>query len=406
MCIRDRDYKKPGGDVRVRIIMQVVRELMENGTLYYVVACFLSPSGYGLKLLVRTDNEDPKNHVAVAKAIFADLNKKLADYLPEGGKFDSLGASQPCYVPYDPDAFFYPSVRPFHYVAPEVAPTDAAAPTAAPQQRKPAAANQQAHSGTSADADELQAAYNFLLDNRVVLADCRNGYRTVIGVCMSAFGWSAGKDAAWSLLNNCPAFLAGDCSTRLHFEKVTADRQPGVLPPEWLFKQARAHGWRPERRIEKTSPQATTQAPLQAQQGEKFADFLTRRGEPLQGKRWVVPTGSGKTYAVAASARAGNKTVLAVPVRSTARNISEQYGAVLFDGEHRDVPPDAGFFVVTYASVEVLAGRLSAVGEWHLVVDEVHNVTTSASPGFMYRDIVRLLDICLLYTSGRCRRAI
>ena len=392
----DWDYKKPGGDVRVRIVSRAIGELMERGALPYVVMCGPSPSAHGLKFLVKTDNADPKNHVAVAKAIFADLNKKLADYLPEGGNFDSLGASQPCYVPYDQDAFFNPSARAFHYVAPEVAPTDAAAPTAAPQQRKPAASNQRHHSGTTADTNDLQAAYNFLLDNRVVLATCYAEYLPVLAGCIAAFG-SGGAGAAWDLLEHCPAFLVS--GFRKNFDSHTKSIKTANTPPEWLFKQARSHGWRPERRIEKDAPQAAIQATTQAQQGEKLTDTLTRTGETLPGKRWVVPTGAGKTFAVAAFAKAGNKTVLAVPYLSIAQNVAAEYGAVLFDGITRDVPKDAGFFVVTYASLPALSSRLEAVGAWHLFLDEAHNFTASASRGFMYKTLCKVLYIAPSFAS-------
>lgn len=375
----DLDFKFAGGDVCAHMLIKVVRELMELGALPYVAFVCLSPSGYGVKFLLRTDCTDIAQHGAAAAAVIADLSAALGEHIPEGVKFDDLGASQPWFIPYDQGAFFNHNTTPFHFVAPERAPnTD--------NEHKPAAAPQRYHSGTTANKNDLQSAYNYLFENRVVLATCYDEYLPVLGACISAFG-DDGTGAAWDLLENSPAFLLSDF--RKHFDSHAKSFKTVITPAEWLFKQARAHGWRGGHAAGNDAQKTI----LDGAAGERFTDIHTRHGIELPGKRWIVPTGTGKTFAVNDFARAGNKTVLAVPTKALARNVAAEYGAIFWDGKNRTIVQDAGFYVSTYASLPAFASRVESVKEWHLFVDEAHNFTAAAAAGYMYKPLCRVLDI-------------
>lgn len=103
-------------------------------------------------------------------------------------------------------------------------------------------------------------------------------------------------------------------------------------------------------------------------------------------------TGTGKTYAATTIAE---KVVIAVPYHALCENIAaeyqfEQYNALSkFEGRPNKI-------VTTYASLGSLTRRLgNATSEYALVVDEGHNMTLSATRGFMLDDltfIVHCLD--------------
>lgn len=375
----DLDLKIKGGDVLARMLVKVVRQFMESGGLPFVAFVCISPSGYGVKFLLTTDCTDIAQHGAAAKAVIGALSASISGYIPEGGKFDSLGASQPCFLPSDEEAYFNHNAVPFHFVAPENPTNTDTAPT-------PKEAPQRHHSGTTADANELRAAYNFLLESKAILATCYDEYLPVLAGCIAAFG-NDGADAARQLLENSPAFLVSNFQK--NFNNHAKGFKTTKTPPRWLLKQARAHGWRGGHHAQKDAPQTI----LNGAAGEKLTDILLRHSIKLPGKRWVVGTGTGKTYAVAAFANAGSKTVLAVPYSSIAHNVAAQYGAVLFDGKTRNIVQDAGFYVTTYASLPALSSRLDAVAAWHLFLDEAHNFTTSAARGYMWKNLCRVLDI-------------
>jgi hypothetical protein len=96
-CLQvDIDFKFAGGDVKAIELKEVVK------VLPYIVLAAISPSGFGLKCLIATDNFDINLHGKVSNAIINDLSKELAiDKI----YFDNLGASQPCFVPYDRNVY-------------------------------------------------------------------------------------------------------------------------------------------------------------------------------------------------------------------------------------------------------------------------------------------------------------
>jgi hypothetical protein len=100
-CLQiDIDFKFAGGDLKAIELKEVVKDLP------FIVLAAISPSGYGLKCLVATDNNDVKLHSDVSKALIFELSKNLDIDIQY---FDNLGASQPCFVPYDKDVFFNPN---------------------------------------------------------------------------------------------------------------------------------------------------------------------------------------------------------------------------------------------------------------------------------------------------------
>ena len=78
----------------------------------FVLAFFRSPSGNGLKVIVRTDNYS----IADYGNCYRQVEKLLTDEF--GIKPDKLceDLSHPCFISYDPDMYLNPNVQPWHYV--------------------------------------------------------------------------------------------------------------------------------------------------------------------------------------------------------------------------------------------------------------------------------------------------
>jgi hypothetical protein len=93
----DIDFKFIGGDQKAIELKEVVKNLP------FVILAAISPSGYGLKCLIATDNNDIDLHGKVSKALIFELSKVLNI---DSKYFDNLGASQPCFLPYDKNVFF------------------------------------------------------------------------------------------------------------------------------------------------------------------------------------------------------------------------------------------------------------------------------------------------------------
>jgi predicted P-loop ATPase len=112
-CLQlDIDFKFAGGDVKAIELKQVVKSLP------YVVLAAISPSGYGLKCLIATDNFEfdyaqkisKKNYTSKHEKISKILISELAEKFDIDIKlFDFVGASQPCFVPYDKEVYFNPN---------------------------------------------------------------------------------------------------------------------------------------------------------------------------------------------------------------------------------------------------------------------------------------------------------
>ena len=77
-----------------------------------VLAFFRSPSGDGLKVIVRTDNyriADYGNCYRQVEQLFIDAFGIKPDKLCED-------LSHPCFISYDPDMYYNPNAQPWHYV--------------------------------------------------------------------------------------------------------------------------------------------------------------------------------------------------------------------------------------------------------------------------------------------------
>lgn len=81
----------------------------------YVLLAFLSPSGRGVKMLVKTDANDKANAKAVFEAVTGYFEPLLSECLGRKVGFDESGKDAPrlCYLSFDPQLHFNPSAETF-----------------------------------------------------------------------------------------------------------------------------------------------------------------------------------------------------------------------------------------------------------------------------------------------------
>lgn len=182
----DIDIKQCGGN---RKALEIKAHLEALG-LPYVLAAFISPSGYGLKIILATDNKDITKHAMAAEQVIAYLSGLLRI---SSSLFDKLGASQPCFYSYDPHAYINEgTIKEFTIKEPQ---------NTAPINLSPKAYT------FSPDAGQNNArrAVQFLIDNRLDVASCYNDYLTISAACYKTFG-ADNSDIAEAILENSAAY--------------------------------------------------------------------------------------------------------------------------------------------------------------------------------------------------------
>lgn len=183
----DIDIKQCGGNRKAIEI----KALLEKLQLPCVLAAFISPSGYGLKIILATDNKDIKKHAMAAEQVIAYLSGVLRI---SSSLFDKLGASQPCFYSYDPNAYINEGhLKEFTIKEPQ---------NAAPVTLSPKTYTFDRDAGQN----NARRAVQFLIDKRIDVASCYNDYLTISAACYSAFG-EENSDIAEAILENSAAYL-------------------------------------------------------------------------------------------------------------------------------------------------------------------------------------------------------
>lgn len=93
----DIDIKERDGNIKILPYREKLQQFE------FVVFVATSPSSYGIKALIKTNNFNKEHHKIVSKAI---IEKLSFDLQLDTKYFDVLGASQPCFIPYDTDVYF------------------------------------------------------------------------------------------------------------------------------------------------------------------------------------------------------------------------------------------------------------------------------------------------------------
>ena len=413
-CIQvDIDLKFSGGDKKALDILQKIKALQPIGVLF----AGISGSTYGVKILFSTTAINVDQH----KTASDQAIKYLAGLLQiEEKYFDNLGASQPCFVPYERTIqhYFRPDATKFDvcFLAPVV-------------ENKP----QFKPFEISSSADDVRLAVEYLqATGKAWSADNRSQFISVMVACKSLF--SDGESVAWNILENCPQWI--ESTTRKQWAnqwrgaKTNSNESGGVL-----FKLAYNAGWESpqqqakrerleaKQRIDQEQKAAPLQksaevqpAPdlnnLQALPGEYLNATLQRNGVALDsiiGKYVVSPTGSGKTTLVAEIVKQyqDKKLILIVPTIALVNRICERHqDAVKFVQGVRKLDGNERFIVTCAQSFKKLTGRLNNHKEWSIFFDECHGFTSDTGRGYKLKSlrefhaIAKNLQIPVTYLTG------
>lgn len=113
----------------------------------------------------------------------------------------------------------------------------------------------------------------------------------------------------------------------------------------------------------------------------KENEYISDKGIDFCGKILFAPTGTGKTFA---AVNLREKVVIAVPYYSLCQNIASEYDITPINGRKKFPDSLKDKYVTTYASLEKVVRSLGRnVSDYHLIVDEAHNLSISASRSFM-----------------------
>ena len=367
-CLQiDIDLKTTDGDRQAAAILRQIVDLKPTGVLLATI----SPSTFGVKILLQTSNHDKHRHDAAARAAIKHLSRILS---VAEKHFDRLGASQPCYIPYERQAgtaFFNPDTGVFQIAFKD---DDHAGDVAADRIEHP--------------VEIVREAAQYLIDGRHDVASCYDEYLRVLAACKNAFG-DDGLQVATDILQNSGAFLSSNFARSIKGKFKGIDRKSGKQATGGtLVYLARERGFKPS--------QDRAGRTISANKGEYLTAALQRHGIAIQdviGKYVVAPTGSGKTTLVAAIAKESNsRVVLVVPTRALATQVSINKGATLFIGGQRDLTGDERFVVVTLKSFLALATRVD-LQAFDVVFDEAHGFTADASRSYKVKDLRRFYRI-------------
>jgi len=356
----DFDFKTADGDQVALALLQKIKELRPDGVLF----AGLSPSTFGVKILLLTDNLDKDRHGEALRAGIAYLQ----EVLQIDSKADGLGASQACYVPFEREpgqAYFNPDAQPLPVVFPD---------TTDDQVDRPARIYSD---------DTVSAAAAFLIDQQVDVATCYDEYFRICCACKNAFGDQNGAQIARDILDNSAAFTVstfrGDF--KAHWRSIKRRENGRIITGATLVSLAIENGFsgfseRPGRTF-------------QAMPGEYLTAVLDRYQVDLVdvvGKYLVAPTGCGKTTLVAEFLRCypDRRGVLVVPTLSLVNRICKRHrkeGPTRFVGRSRNVTPDDRFIVTTPNSFSALATRVD-LRQYDVFLDETHGLTSDAAPTF------------------------
>ena len=376
-CLQlDYDDKKSGqGAERSAAALASIAENKPAG----IVMAAISPSGRGLKIIVSTSNTDKEKHrdtLGAAIGIFSELLGL------EEAKFDRVGVSQPCYVPFDREG--YPPAYFNHYAAPL---------DSTPANRQGGAL---AATNLTAPADMVREAAEYLTEKQINIASCRAEYLTITAACLHGRELEEGAAMAYTILQHSPAFLESNTARKFQQFARSLHNRPHNRPATgWtIIHHALAHGWRGDIYTESGSS-------YNAEAGEKMYDTLKRCDalSELHGRYIVAPTGAGKTTTICKLAEAGEKIILILPtIAAVEQTAAAHRHAEKYTGKNRIVRADGFFYVTTINSFPALATRLN-LAEYAVFFDEGHELATATAANYRLQAIARAVQLLPLARS-------
>jgi hypothetical protein len=370
----DVDFKSADGDQLAIRVLETIKRLRPAG----VLLATLSPSTFGVKILLLTDNQDKGRH----REALQEGIQYLAEMLQvDRRNFDTLGASQPVYIPFEREpgqAFFNDSADPLQI------------------EFKQQHADSTTANVAAFDSELVRDAAQFLIDQQTSVAECYDEYLRILAACKNAFG-DDGLQIATDLLNNSAAFRSSNFSKIIKGKFQRLQRSGGKMSTGatlvWL---AAKNGF--------TGHCARNTTVLQANGGEYLTDVLDRYGIPLIdvcGKSIIAPTGSGKTTMIAQLVQRypDRRFILVLPLKATINQFCKANPhATKYTGGSRAIKGDERLLVTTIQSFPSLATRVD-LKQYDVFFDESHGLTADTSRPYKLDDVRKFHRVAKLAKS-------
>lgn len=352
-CIQiDIDFKFIGGDILALEVLELSKQIG------YIKLATISPSGYGVKAIVQTNNLKKEHHNEAQKQVIDALRKDL-DF--EGITFDALGASQPCYIPYNPNPYYNEENSIFVFDA-----------TKKEQTTTKASATGEDFTPQSSDA--ITAAIEYAESKGAKFEKGRHIFLNRLAIAFNLFG------------------ISHDAFLNYVFENyISAEEKQSNFDSPFKKYADKFGAWQYKLIAKEQESKTTT---IRGKEGDKVSELATQ--DQANNAICIAPTGSGKTYWFMYW---NGKRIIFCPVLSLVDNIIDAYShlkPIAFTGTTKPSLQqlnDSDCIVTTYASFQSLRDTLNASGrglkQYHGIVDEIHCMVAN---GHQEKDLTKIID--------------
>ena len=358
-CQVDIDFKEEFGD-------QMALNAKESlSKLSYVLFAGISPSGVGVKALIRTSNLDKANHLTALKEV---IEKVASDINVPSAYFDIVGASQPVFQFVDSQLYVNEQADTFNIVGSftKKVPTSYLNNTSKKSLQN---VNFKFSTLTKSQVEKaLKIAYNSASKRRGSIVDT-TFLQSYAGSAIT-FGVEY-KDAYNYLI------------TKGHSVDMTDKRTKSLNDMYNLYSDSFGTV-DVSYNIETIEYSVNDSFNLDADQMLSDLDLDLSVNSVIQS-----PTGSGKSFYVGSKLEMNR--VMICPTQSLVRQFAQEYGASPFYADAKELT-NRNFIVTTYKSFNNLC-KLINTSDYTLFIDEAHNTTSSASHTFLLKELNEVVDL-------------
>lgn len=354
----DIDFKFSGG----YILANEVKENLKQFNFVFISA--ISPSGYGVRAIVKTSNFDKNKHLETSKQLISHLSEKLEI---ETKCFDVLGASQPSFETYDPTCYFNLDCSNF---IPNFDKIQRDLKNVAQMEFKPCLSNVY---------NEFELAVKYAIEKTGQGFVDGNKYLFVnrFSICANLLGIDQKLAREYVRLNYFDkSFFDGTCNA---FESpyLSYGRFFGI----WKYKV-------------KELRESTLTTKIQANKGQRLNDVIDINNlNNLKNSLIIAPTGTGKTYWISGLK---HKRIIIVPTAKMVEQVAKEYNATPFYAKAKGDILHSDYIVTTYNSFAYVVKILDSKGltkNFIAYIDEFHNTTTSTSKDYQLKQLTQVVEL-------------
>ena len=226
----DIDFHFKGGNQKA----SALKQRLKKDKSPFIVLCALSPTTYGLKIFVKTDIAPD----AMTEEVYRFAQDKIIAYFSntysiDSQYFDHFGIAQTCYLPYDPSVYIAENATAFKI--------DVAAHTAEQAAKK--ATKSVFKLNRQANNQALPQAVQFLLDNKINVANCYSEYLVFTTACKNAFDTenTEGVAIAFQILDNSEHFQLSNF--KKNFDSLVKSISNKAITGDYILNIAKKHGF-------------------------------------------------------------------------------------------------------------------------------------------------------------------